>query len=457
MRFIRPVSALFFAPWLLLSACGGGEATGTGGGTGTTGSTGGTGGGMELPPERPADPAASNPAFGVAGVPRYVLAGDALTPATPSFELRVTAPAGVSKVDLWLDDGSVVALTQDGADFVVTVPLEPLILGSHSLMLAERDAVTGFFKGDFIKGHALYMMISTDWDFPDVDDRVLDHHEELHLAHPELKITHLIGPYTFTDPAVPDARRDTIVAWAKGMRDSHADEIGLHIHPRCTFVEAAGIPCLSQPSVSDPAGDPTGYTVRLGAYSRAEWNTMFAKADEIWNGIGFGKPVAFRAGAWTLEPHVAQALADSGFVVDSSAVNWAYMEEWLGYDLYDWNMKQWGPIGDTSQPYHPTADSLLPGGSGAPIKLLEVPDNGVMVDYWTVAEMKGIFNANWSGQALEKPIQVSTGFHPAPTAYYDKKEFTRLDGFFTYVDQFLASKGQGPVVYIRMSDATKVW
>jgi hypothetical protein len=45
----------------------------------------------------------------------------------------------------------------------------------------------------------------------------------------------------------------------------------------------------------------------------------------------------------------------------------------------------------------------------------------------------------------------------SPTAYYDKKEFTRLDGFFTYVDQLLASKGQGPVVYIRMSDATKVW
>ena len=71
--------------------------------------------------------------------------------------------------------------------------------------------------------------------------------------------------------------------------------------------------------------------------------------------------------------------------------------------------------------------------------------------------MKGIFDANWKGQALEQPTQVSTGFHPAPTAYYSKAEYLRLDAFFTYIDQFLASKTAGPVVYIRMSDAVKVW
>ena len=86
-----------------------------------------------------------------------------------------------------------------------------------------------------------------------------------------------------------------------------------------------------------------------------------------------------------------------------------------------------------------------------------MPDNGVMVDYWTVDEMKGIFDANWSGQALQVPTQVSTGFHPAPTEYYSKAEYDRLDAFFTYADQFLASGMLGPVVYIRMSDARKVW
>lgn len=447
--FLRPLPLLLVASGLALSACEGGDTSGTGGTGGATVT--------ETAPVRPLDPAQNDAAFLVMGAPRYVLAGDALTPATATFEIRVTPPAGVTKVDAWVDDEPVVAFEQDGADFVAQVPAEALAVGPHALMLAERDAKEGFFRADFVKGHALYVIISTDWDFSDVDDRVLDHHEEMHVAHPELKITHLIGPYTYTDPAVPQDRRDLITAWAKGMRDNHADEIGLHVHPRCTFVEAAGLPCKTGPSVQFPNGDTSGYTVHLGAYSRDEWNTMFAKADDIWATLGFGKPTSFRAGAWTLETHVAQALADSGFVVDSSPVNWPYMEEWLGYDLYDWNSTQWAPIGDTSQPYRPTEDSLLPGGKGAPIDLLEVPDNGVMVDYWKVDEMKGIFDANWSGQALEKPTQVSTGFHPAPTAYYSKAEYLRLDAFFTYIDQFLASKTAGPVVYIRMSDAIKIW
>lgn len=443
---LRSLSFLLLVPLLALTACDG-DGTGTGGsGGGTTSIT------------RPADPPQNDPAFTVNGVPRYLLAGDDLTAATASFTLQVTAPAGAGDVVLWLDDqAEPVPLVKEGDLLVATVDAQALAIGGHSLLLAEPGAAQGFFKADFVKGHALYMMVSTDWDFPDVDDRVLDHHAELHALHPELRITHLIGPYTFTDPAVPQARRDFIVGWALDMESTYGDEIGLHVHPRCTFVEAAGLPCLTQPSVAYPEGDATGYTVRLGAYTREEWNVLFAKAADIWQSVGFPEARAFRAGAWTLETHVAQALADSGFVVDSSPVNWAYMEEWEGYDLLTWNQQQWGPINDTSQPYFPTEDSLLPVGAGPEIPLLLVPDNGIMVDYWKVDEMKAIFDANWSGQALETPIQVSTGFHPAPEQFYSKAEYDRLDQLFTYTDQFLASNLQGPVVYIRMSDATQVW
>jgi hypothetical protein len=445
--FLNRLQLLTATLALAFPACGGDETTPT-----STSS--------QAHPEvaRPEDPVQNDPAYAVTGLPRYVLAGDALTPPTASFTLRVTAPEGASALDLWMDDArDPVPFERDGADFVVTADADSLAVGDHHLLLAERGVDQGFLVADFVKGHALYLVISTDWDFSDVSDRVLQHHDELHAAHPELKITHLIGPYTFTDPEVSQARRDQIVAWAKGNRDARGDEIGLHVHPRCEFVEAAGLACLSQPSVAYPEGDTSGYTVRLGAYDREEWDVLFAKADEIFASVGFGKPTAFRAGAWTLEQHVAEALAGAGFVVDSSAVNWPYMEEWLGYDLYTWNQAQWGPIGDTSQPYRPTSDSLLPGGSGQAIDLLEVPDNGIMVDYWTVEEMTAIFDANWSGGALEAPVQVSTGFHPAPSQYYSRAEYDRLDAFFTYTDQRLASKTLGPVVYITMSDAAKLW
>jgi hypothetical protein len=362
-------------------------------------------------------------------------------------------------VDLWLDDAEVISFEKSGTDFVVDVDALPLDIGKHSLMLATRGAKNGFFKGDFFKGHALYVIISTDWDFSDVDDRVLMQHETLHTAHPELKITHLLAPYTFTDPAVSQARRDLLVGWAKSMRDTYGDEIGLHIHPYCNFVEAAGLTCKTQPSVAYPAGDPSGYTVRLGAYTRDEWNTMLDKAKSIWNSVGYGQPTSFRAGAWTLETHVAQALVSAGFVVDSSANNWELMDEWIGYDIYDFNKTQWALINETSQPYTPTEDSVGPGGSGAMLGLLEVPDNGIMVDYWAVPEMQAVFDANWNWDigALMAPTQVSTGFHPATTQYYDADEFKRLDLFFSYADQFLASKLEGPVVYIDMTEATKIW
>ncbi|MDC3955679.1 hypothetical protein [Polyangium jinanense] len=411
-----------------------------------------------IAPVRPEPPAENDPAFTVTGVPRYVLAGDGLTVPTKAFQINVTAPKDIVDIDAWIDGAAEpVPLVFNGNQSEGEIGTLDLPIGNHSFMLSVRGSKDAFFRAEFVKGHALYMVISTDWDFSDVDDRVLDHHTELHTAHPELKITHLIGPYTFTDPAIPQQRRDDLVSWAQGMRSTYGDEIGLHIHPYCNFVEAAGVACKTSPSVADPAGDPTGYTVRLGAYSREEWKTLFGKANEIWEQVGFGKPTSFRAGAWTLETHVAQALVDTGFLVDSSANNWKLMEEWIGYDIYEFNKTQWAPIGDTSQPYRPTEDSIVAGGKGPELGLLEVPDNGCMVDYWAVEEMENIFDANWSGGALTAPTQVSTGFHPATTQYYSPNEFERLDAFFTYVDQFLASKHEGPVIYINMTDATNVW
>ncbi len=466
MAHLRSFSLLLVVCSVCLPACGDDDpSSGGSGGRGGTGaggdsviSSGGSGGSGGAPATgRPADPAQNDPAFTVVA-PRYLMAGDGLTAPTTSAPIQIQGPVGVTAVDLWIDDQSEpIPLTVDGPAFTYALDATALTLGDHTLMFAERGAAVGFYKSDLAKGHALYVIVSTDWDFSDVSDVVLNHHVELHTAHPSLVITHLIGPYTFTDPEVTQGRRDQIVAWAQGMKTNFQDEIGLHIHPRCNFIEAAGLTCKTTPSVSQPMGDTSGYTVRLGAYSEAEWDILFAKANEIFGAVGLGKPTSFRAGAWTLELPVARALATAGFVVDSSPVNWPYLEEWMGYDLYTWTQAQWGPINDTSQPYFPTDDSIVPGGAGVEIPLLLVPDNGIMVDYWTVDEMTNIFNANWNRKALLAPVQVSTGFHPAPALYYSPAEYMRVDAFLSFADQFTAEGLLGPVVYITMSDATRVW
>jgi hypothetical protein len=189
---------------------------------------------------------------------------------------------------------------------------------------------------------------------------------------------------------------------------------------------------------------------------------MFARVDELWAAHDMGKPTAFRAGGWSLELPVMRALADSGYVSDSSAVNWARMEEWkddAGATLYQWNMAAWAPIGNTTQAYYPTEGSLLPGGSGATIPVLELTDNGILADYVLADEMIEIFHANWDGGALAEPVEVSIGYHPPSIDYDDGRGrfFERLDGALTHIDGFLATNAQGPVRYITMSQAATVW
>jgi hypothetical protein len=407
----------------------------------------------DTPPARPAanDPSVTVPAQ------LYALTGDGFS--APTAELTVT-PAGVEAgrpVEAWLD-GQLL-----GTAATVTIDAAALAQGDHELLLAYQGEATAFAAIPVSKGGALYVIVSTDWDDADNTDAQLRLQEQLHDAHPALVITHLVGPYTFTDPELPEARKTLLADWVKDMRDTHGDEIGLHLHPWCHFMEAAGVTCASEPSSVYASGDATGYTVRLGAYDRAQLATAFAHADTLFEARGLGKPVSFRAGGWTAEVSTLEALADTGYLVDSSALNWARLEEWDGVrplgqtapsTLYPWNMTQWSTIGDTSQPYQATTDDILGGGSGEYVSILEVPDNGLMVDYVTGQEMIDIFAANWPGGALPGPRQVSIGWHPPN---FDQAYWDRLDEAMTHFDRFLAEDGTGPVVYIRMRDAALVW
>jgi hypothetical protein len=172
---------------------------------------------------------------------------------------------------------------------------------------------------------------------------------------------------------------------------------------------------------------------------------------------GLGKPVTFRAGGWTASVETLAALAAKGYVADTSALNWARIEEWNsgnGSELYNWNMATWSMIGDTSQPYYPNTTDKQ---SSAPPRLpiLEVPDNGVMVDYVSVAEMVSIFGANWPGPALESPKVFMMGFHPS--AQFTADEVNRVDGILTHADEYRASLHAGPVVYAVLRDLPMVW
>jgi hypothetical protein len=147
-----------------------------------------------------------------------------------------------------------------------------------------------------------------------------------------------------------------------------------------------------------------------------------------------------------------KALAAKGYVADTSALNWARLEEWRGNgNLYTWNMENWSTMGDTSQPYYPNTTDKQ-SGAAPTVPILEVPDNAIMVDYVSVLEMKEIFGKNWPGPALTEPRTFMMGFHPAPSM---SVEFRRLDGILDH-DMYRASVS-GPVVYARLRDMPAVW
>jgi hypothetical protein len=253
------------------------------------------------------------------------------------------------------------------------------------------------------------------------------------------------------------ARKQRLVDWVTNLRDTEGDEIGLHVHPYCNFIRTAGVTCRTAPSFAYASGDTTGYTVILASYTQAELEKIFARAAELFEQNGLGRPTSFRAGGWTASVGVLKALATAGHVADTSACNWARLEEWqnhAGADLYAWNQEHWASIDATSQPYYPSTTDLL--ADAAPhLSVLEVPDNGLLVDYVSGAEMIEMLDQNWPGRgALDAAVVYSIGYHPPN---FSETYFARIDQALTEIDKHLASAGTGPIVYARLSDMTKVF
>ena len=123
-------------------------------------------------------------------------------------------------------------------------------------------------------------------------------------------------------------RQAYLVDWLLRLSTTYQDEIGLHIHPFCNFVSTVpGVPRRIKPSDSYDKGDSTGYTVLSAAYSESEFFKLLEAADALFTAHGLGKPTAFRTGSWAANAGTLKALAEDGFVADSSANNWARIEE----------------------------------------------------------------------------------------------------------------------------------
>lgn len=416
--------------------------------------------GATAPAEPPAQSTPESLGYAVSGTKKFYIIGNRLTSGDAFLKVGVEAPARTRAIDLWIDGEFSARAMQDGAGFQLQADLSVLAPAEHAALLVTAGEQTAFASIRFVRSHPFYIFVSNDWDVADNDptDGVEATQDAFHENHPELKITHFVGPYTFTDPTVTASRRTAIANRLKQLRSTYGDEIGLHIHPYCNFVTKSGVTCRTAPSFSAYSTNPTrpdvtGYTVILASYTEAEMGKMLDKADALFAGYGLGTPTSFRAGGWTADIRTLTALAAHGYVADASGANWTRLTHWRGRVLYDWNKANWAPVDDMSQPYYPSTSDIH--ASVAPrLSVLEVPDNGILVDYISGAEMVEIFDANWPGGALASPKVLSIGYHSVSL----KRHATWADSLnevMTHADQRLASTGNGPVYYVNGSEIPK--
>ncbi|MBN1129173.1 MAG: hypothetical protein JXA71_09310 [Chitinispirillaceae bacterium] len=405
-------------------------------------------------PRTPVAPPTNDTSFTITGLRSWYLIGDSLTKGNDTVDAVIRAPASAGRIDLFLDRSWACTLGRPDTTFILRLPLSSLPAGRHSLLFSADTAETAFAEMTLHRSAPYYVTVSNDWECSQSEgfDSNLTFAVNLHQSHPGLVMTYFVGPYFFTDPAVPEQRRQWIADFVKTMRSDYGDEIGLHLHPWCHFVNAAGIDCITDNDFPDLPPDTTGYGISCYRYSEAEFLKLLQTADSIFLSRGLGKPTSFRAGGWSCALHTLQALRSAGYKIDASGCNVSLMDELWGLRSVDWLAANWHTITDTSQPYYPSQSDIALSAPPT-IPVLEIPDNGLLADYVSAGEMIAVFNRNWNGVPLPHPRMCSIGYHVDNIPAY----FDRLERALTHIDYYLASNDGGPVVYATMSDCAKVW
>jgi hypothetical protein len=111
-----------------------------------------------------------------------------------------------------------------------------------------------------------------------------------------------------------------------------------------------------------------------------------------------------------------------------------------------------------------------PSAAADPAKalpLLEVPDNGVLVDYVSGDEMTSIYRMNHDASAvpaadcmatarcpLAQPTVYQIGWHPPN---FSNDFMNRIATALSEVDKHLYSADAGPARYVTISELTKIW
>jgi hypothetical protein len=388
---------------------------------------------------------------------RWFLLGDELSPDGQMLELSLDLKEEGLTLVRSFDDPRItytIAETEKSGDFYresvegvryqATIGLGDLHPGTYTVQ-ASLDFRCGELvsrKRAFNVSYPLYLSWTLDWEGYDVKDQYLADIAQLAKSHNNLPLTHFYNPYIFVNPAISKGRSEELTGWVKKRRDQYGEAIGLHLHMFPDMVEEAGVTPRKSPGWGSFLSE--GYDVPLSAYTYRETLRLLSWSKEVFTKQGLGSPTIFRAGGWFADEETLKALEDSDFLVDSSGrTKVLFGENGLASP---WDLKK------TTQPYRP---NLFNQNSPAePNSLLwEFPNNGGDSWSFTVQELIERFYANFGKKPLGRRKLVTYLSHPE----WFYKDAPKIERLLNETDKYLYARDKGPVIYVDLEDAYKIW
>ena len=261
--------------------------------------------------------------------------------------------------------------------------------------------------------------ISVDWEGREISAVNLQAFANLRNAHPQVPLTHFLNAAYFTKPEANAAKITAQMLEVVLPKD----EIGLHIHPWQSLVEAAGVTFRREPTIWGNGRRmrvgmrDSGHEISVEAYEPNEFQAIVRKSKEILTANGFALGTSFRAGAWLAGPHVREAIRREGFLVDSSATDTKWHDELDDYELPRMMREIWPNVTSRTQPFV----IKTPAGN-----LLEMPDTGALADYVTAEEMAAHVSDAVAELSDTGDRFVHIGFHQETAARYVYRVITAI-------------------------------
>uniref|UniRef100_A0A832DUR6 Uncharacterized protein n=1 Tax=candidate division WWE3 bacterium TaxID=2053526 RepID=A0A832DUR6_UNCKA len=377
---------------------------------------------------------------------RWILLGEEFTFKQKSLPFRVELSPEFADTPLnYAVSGTDLSgrMVKDGVNrYFAEIFVGTLKPGRYAVSAQARSSAGTFTSPavEFYVSYPLYVAWTLDWEGYDVPQNYLNMIEEISQNH-GVPITHFFNPRLYTSPDISAAQAQYLTDWVKN-RENQGDVIGLHLHMFPDLVSAAGVAPRTSPNWGSWKTD--GYDVLTSAYTYEETVKLLDWSKGTFARKGLGIPVMFRAGGWFADEETLQALAETGFALDSSGrTKYTFGENGIAGP---WDLLA------TTRPYQLNAEDQNIVNSPT-LNLWEFPNNGADSWAYSTEQLLERFQSNFSGAPLAEKQVVTYLSHPE----WFSKDQPKIEALFAAIDSYRNRVDGGPVIYITLGQAYQIW